>query len=108
MVFARPIILSDGFRDVHQSWWRSSGNTTVTPFGVLAEVSLRHVTVSNTLLINDNEPTELVTALRRHRLTENLNSEWWEFSISSHNGHVWTKHCSDEVRAESSKKIAEH
>lgn len=69
-------------------------------------VSLRHVVVSAALLVNEDAPTELVTSLCRHRLTDSLNSEWWEFSISSHNGHVWTKHCIGEVRAEPLKELS--
>ncbi|CEJ86639.1 hypothetical protein VHEMI04162 [[Torrubiella] hemipterigena] len=75
--------------------------------GLQDGVSLRHVIVSNALLINEEAPTELVTTLRPHRLTDSLNSEfWWDFTIASHNGHVWTKHCSGEVRGESFKEVA--
>ncbi|KAH7306034.1 polyketide synthase [Stachybotrys elegans] len=68
--------------------------------GISYGVSLRRVLVSAALLIEDNKPTELITTLRPQRLTDSLNSQWFEFSISSHNGHAWTKHCSGEVRAE--------
>ncbi|KAF4438150.1 putative polyketide synthase [Fusarium austroafricanum] len=70
--------------------------------GISEGVQLRHIIVSNALLVSEDSPTELVTSLRRHRLTDSLNSEWWDFSISSHNGHVWTTHCSGAVRGESS------
>ncbi|KAM4065796.1 polyketide synthase dehydratase [Hirsutella rhossiliensis] len=52
------------------------------------------------ILINEGSPKELVTTFHRLRLTDSLDSEWWEFSIASHNGHAWTKHCSGEVRAQ--------
>jgi hypothetical protein len=64
-------------------------------------IRFRRTTVSNALLVNEDGPTELVTTFRRHRLTDSLDSEWWIFSISSHNGHLWTKHCSGEVRVDS-------
>ncbi|KIX08676.1 uncharacterized protein Z518_03333 [Rhinocladiella mackenziei CBS 650.93] len=73
--------------------------------GILDGVSLRHISVNVALLINEDTPTELVTSLRHHRLTDSLDSDWWEFNISSHNGHVWTKHCTGEVRAESAKSV---
>ncbi|KAL4999225.1 hypothetical protein BDV10DRAFT_184633 [Aspergillus recurvatus] len=72
--------------------------------GVQDGVSLRHVVVTAALLVDEEAATELVTSLRRHRLTDSLNSEWWDFSISSHNGDVWTKHCTGQVRAESVKQ----
>lgn len=56
-------------------------------------VSLRQVSVNAALLVPESSPLELVTALRPHRLTESTDSQWWEFTISSHNGHTWTKHC---------------
>ncbi|KAL9132080.1 MAG: hypothetical protein Q9217_000116 [Psora testacea] len=60
---------------------------------------LRHVVVNTALLINESKPTEMVTTLRKHRLTDSLDSHYWEFSITSHNGHTWTKHCTGEVTA---------
>ena len=69
--------------------------------GVEEGFSLRHVVVSTALVVEEGKPTEIVTALRRHRLTDSLDSQWWEFSISSHNGTTWLKHCSGEVKAES-------
>ena len=68
--------------------------------GIEDGVSLRNVAVNNALVLNEDVATELITTMRRRRLTDSLNSEWWEFSISSHNGHVWTKHCVGEVRGE--------
>lgn len=69
--------------------------------GIQDGVSFREVVVHTALVVHEDVPLELVTTMRRHRLTDSLNSEWWEFSISSHNGHVWTKHCSGEVRGQS-------
>nr|APX44002.1 polyketide synthase [Pestalotiopsis microspora] len=67
--------------------------------GIQEAVELRHVVVSTALVVYDHVPTELVTTLRRHRLTDVLDSHWWEFTVTAHNGHVWTKHCFGEVRA---------
>lgn len=71
-----------------------------------AGFSLRHVVISAALVINEGAaPVELVTTLRPHRLTDSLDSQWWEFSISSHNGHVWTKHITGQVRASETDDI---
>ena len=69
--------------------------------GIEDTFRLRHVIVSTALVVPEGKPTEIVTALRPHRLTDTLNSKWWEFTITSHNGHTWTKHCTGEVMAQS-------
>ena len=61
-------------------------------------IDMRNVVVSNALPISEESPTELVTAFRRNRLTDSLDSDWWDFTISSHNGHIWTRHCTGQVR----------
>lgn len=63
--------------------------------------SLRHVTISAALVLTEGQPIEFITSLRPMRLMDSLNSQWWEFSIVSHNSHgVWAKHCSGEVTAQ--------
>ncbi|KAI0889325.1 fatty acid synthase S-acetyltransferase [Annulohypoxylon maeteangense] len=61
--------------------------------------SIRHIVVSMALVLSEGKPTEMMTTFRPHRLTNSLNSSWWEFTVSSFNGHVWTKHCTGEVTA---------
>ncbi|KJZ78545.1 hypothetical protein HIM_01936 [Hirsutella minnesotensis 3608] len=68
--------------------------------GVEEAVAFRNVAARTALVINEGSPKELVTTFHRLRLTDSLDSEWWEFSVASHNGHAWTKHCSGEVRAQ--------
>ncbi|KAF4632900.1 hypothetical protein G7Y89_g5221 [Cudoniella acicularis] len=70
----------------------------------LDSVGFRKTAVGTALLLNEDTPTELVTAFHRQQLTKELESEWWEFTISSHNGSVWTKHCTGAVRAEAKMK----
>ncbi|KAL2074713.1 hypothetical protein VTL71DRAFT_8492 [Oculimacula yallundae] len=69
--------------------------------GVNDGVSLRNVEVSTALVVAEEGSTEIVTTMRHVRLNDELDSEWWEFSVCSHNGHIWTKHCWGEVRGES-------
>jgi malonyl CoA-acyl carrier protein transacylase len=63
---------------------------------------LRNMIV-NTALVLKEGPVEIITSLHRHRLTDSLDSEWWEFTITSYNGASWTKHCSGEVRSQSER-----
>lgn len=69
--------------------------------GINETFRLRHVIVSTALVVPEGKPTEMITTLRPHRLTDTLNSKWWEFTIASHNGHTWTKHCTGEAMAQS-------
>jgi acyl transferase domain-containing protein len=68
--------------------------------GIQEAFTLRHVVVSTALVLSEAKPTEIMTSFRRRRLTDYLDSEWWEFTISSHNGHMWSKHCTGQVRAQ--------
>ncbi|KAF1830190.1 hypothetical protein BDW02DRAFT_633855 [Decorospora gaudefroyi] len=61
---------------------------------------LRHVSVGTAMLVSEEKPLETITTLRPLRLTISQDSSWYEFTISAHNGHQWTKHCSGEVKAE--------
>ncbi|KAI1778816.1 hypothetical protein F4818DRAFT_455103 [Hypoxylon cercidicola] len=67
--------------------------------GFQEAVELRHVFVTTALVLKEGTPTELVTTLRHSRLTDHLDSQWWEFTITAYNGHTWTKHCCGEVRS---------
>ncbi|KAJ5100126.1 polyketide synthase [Penicillium argentinense] len=69
--------------------------------GVDEAFKLRSIVVSAALVLNENHPVEIMTTLRRHRLTDSLDSEWWEFTIASHNGTIWTKHCVGQARSHS-------
>lgn len=70
--------------------------------GIDQGFSLRNLIVSVALVLPDGKPTEIMTTFRQQRLTNTLNSQWWEFSVASYNGHAWTKHCTGEVTARSS------
>ena len=69
--------------------------------GVQDGFQVRNVLATTALVVNEGKPVEMVTTLRRHRLTNSDDSQWWEFTIGSHNGHVWTRHCTGEVRDQS-------
>ena len=63
--------------------------------------SLLQVRVDTALILSRDSPVEIVTSLHRDRWTDSLDSDWWEFTISSHNGRAWTKHCGGKVRSRS-------
>ncbi|KAL8969458.1 MAG: hypothetical protein Q9183_001983 [Haloplaca sp. 2 TL-2023] len=69
--------------------------------GVDTAYRLRHIVVSTALVVTEGAPTETVTTLRRHRLTDTEDSSWWDFTIASHNGYTWTKHCTGQATTRS-------
>ena len=74
--------------------------------GIGETYQLRHVIVNTALVVPEGKPTEMITTFRPYRLTDTLNSKWWEFSISSHNGHNWTRHCTGEAMAQSEPLVS--
>lgn len=70
------------------------------------QYTVRDVNVASALVLHENTMTELITTLRRQRLTTSLNSKWFEFSISSESNGTWTKHCSGLVTAGSTSTAA--
>ncbi|KAF9888394.1 hypothetical protein FE257_008672 [Aspergillus nanangensis] len=66
--------------------------------GVDEAFILRNIIIHTALVLSGGHPVEITTTLRRHHLTDSLESEWWEFAIASHNGTTWTKHCSGDVK----------
>lgn len=60
---------------------------------------VRNFNADVALVLFEGAPTEIITTLHPHRLTNSQNSDWWDFTITSFNGHVWTKHCKGQVSA---------
>lgn len=63
------------------------------------DFTLRHVIIKTALVLHDSSATEMMTSLRRVRLTDALDSDWYELVVSSYNGASWTKYCVGQVRA---------
>ncbi|OTB02208.1 hypothetical protein M426DRAFT_322916 [Hypoxylon sp. CI-4A] len=59
---------------------------------------IRHIVAHTALVLNDSKPTEIITTLRRKRLTDSDESQWYEFVITSYSGSAWIKHCSGDVK----------
>ena len=62
------------------------------------DYTVRSVTFASALVLNQGKAVEFSTHLRKARLTTSLDSEWYEFSISSLTNDVWSKHCFGQVR----------
>ncbi|KAK3317264.1 putative polyketide synthase [Cercophora scortea] len=74
--------------------------TQLTPNAAdMTGFSIRNMHVSTALVISEGKPTEMMATFRPYRLTNTLNSKWWEFSVSAYNGRNWTKHATGEVSA---------
>lgn len=63
------------------------------------EWTLRDVVIQAALVLSESASVEMKTNFRPVKLTTTLDSAWWEFTVSSYNGSVWTKHCSGKVKA---------
>lgn len=60
---------------------------------------LRNCTAMTALVVHEDKPVELITAFHRRTLADGSNSRWWDFTISSHNGHVWVQNFSGQATA---------
>ncbi|GAB7347261.1 hypothetical protein MBLNU459_g3352t2 [Dothideomycetes sp. NU459] len=62
--------------------------------------ALRHVVISSAMVMNEGSANEVITTFHPHRLTDSLDSQWWDFTIASLSGNVWTKHFTGQVSSE--------
>ncbi|KAK2831972.1 Type I Iterative PKS, partial [Arthroderma sp. PD_2] len=60
---------------------------------------VRNFRVRTAMVVSDESATEIITTLRKKRISGTADSQWWEFSITSHNGQAWTKHAVGEISA---------
>ncbi|KAM3498690.1 hypothetical protein MY10362_008002, partial [Beauveria mimosiformis] len=67
--------------------------TTCTDPAHRTSYTVRDLQLTNAMLLGNDTVTEVITSLRPKQLTIALNSSWYEFCITSFNGHTWTKHC---------------
>jgi hypothetical protein len=59
--------------------------------------SIKNLSVVLPLALREDGPTEILTSLRPVKLTDSLDSQWFDFSISAYDGQRWRKHCSGQV-----------
>lgn len=65
--------------------------------GVEAGYSVRHVVAHTALVLAELNAVEVVTTLRRHKLTDSADSDSYDFTVSSYSGTTWIKHCDGRV-----------
>lgn len=58
----------------------------------MRDYTVRDVNVSRALVFPEDKALEIVTSLRPQRLTNSLESQWYEFNISTFDGTTWNKH----------------
>lgn len=63
-----------------------AGEATRQLTGIEAGYSVRHVVIHTALVLTASKPVEVVTNLRRHKLSDNLDSDSYDFTISSFSG----------------------
>ncbi|KAI0178953.1 putative polyketide synthase [Hypoxylon sp. FL1284] len=59
--------------------------------GVEQGFKLRNVNATTALVVPENS-IEIITAFHRHKSAGPSESQWWEFTIASHNGNMWVRH----------------
>ncbi|OTA94899.1 hypothetical protein M434DRAFT_70407 [Hypoxylon sp. CO27-5] len=64
------------------------------------DVTFRQVTIASALILGI-ETIETIISMHPHKLTNSLDSSWYDFTISSYDerSNSWTKHCFGLVRA---------
>ncbi|KAF7543126.1 hypothetical protein G7Z17_g10993 [Cylindrodendrum hubeiense] len=62
------------------------------------DLTMRNVVVHTALVLSESKSVEMVTSLQPVRLTNMLDSTWWDFKIVSHNGSNWVKNCDGQIR----------
>ena len=55
--------------------------------------SVKNMVIGTAMILEESKAVEVVTSLRKWRITDNLEGNGWEFTISSYSGTTWTKHC---------------
>ncbi|KAM5467173.1 Type I Iterative PKS [Microsporum ferrugineum] len=62
------------------------------------DYSIKNLFMKTALTLEDSSVIELVTSLRPERLTDNADSKWYDFTISSCIDNVWQKHCTGRIQ----------
>ncbi|KXH59279.1 KR domain-containing protein [Colletotrichum salicis] len=70
---------------------------------------MRNIVIDMAMVLSANKATEVITSLKKERLTDSLDSPWWDFTITSFNGSTRMKHCSGQVKAlEDKARVSNH
>ncbi|KAF5855558.1 hypothetical protein ETB97_008996 [Aspergillus alliaceus] len=63
------------------------------------DYTVKNLIIKSPLLLQDIEPAEIVTTFKPTRLNDLVDSEWYDFTIVSHDPSGWTKHCQGQIRS---------
>ncbi|EGE05508.1 fatty acid synthase S-acetyltransferase [Trichophyton equinum CBS 127.97] len=72
------------------------------------DYSIRNLLIKSPLLLKQEREAEIIISLKPVKVTDLVESEWYSFTIMSHDGSGWTKHCQGEVRAGPENPPKEH
>ncbi|KAF7180982.1 hypothetical protein CNMCM7691_000111 [Aspergillus felis] len=66
-----------------------------------SDYSIRNMFIRTALILNheEHEGLEIITSLRPARIADNVDSVWYDFTITAHQEGVWSKHCIGQVCA---------
>ncbi|KAE9370652.1 hypothetical protein N431DRAFT_559764 [Stipitochalara longipes BDJ] len=67
--------------------------------GVEEGYRLRHVTARSALVLPETEAVEMLTTLRRVKVSDSVDSSWFEFRICSYSNSTWITNCEGQVGA---------
>ncbi|KAF7631618.1 hypothetical protein AFLA_012472 [Aspergillus flavus NRRL3357] len=67
--------------------------------------SLHHVLLKAPMLLEEGHTVEVVTSLRPVKVSDFLDSHWYEFTISAYDGEDWVKHCQGQACASFGKNM---
>ncbi|PLB54037.1 polyketide synthase [Aspergillus steynii IBT 23096] len=62
------------------------------------DFTVKNLFMKTTLTITPSETTEVVTTLRIGKLADNIDSSWYDFTISAFQKDTWKKYCVGHVR----------
>ncbi|EPE33257.1 NAD(P)-binding Rossmann-fold containing protein [Glarea lozoyensis ATCC 20868] len=72
----------------------------------VSDYTMQNILISTALVMKEGETHEIVTSLKPSRLTDSLDSVWYDFSISSFSG-TWLLHCSGQIKAGGAEEKSE-
>ncbi|KAF1979110.1 putative polyketide synthase [Bimuria novae-zelandiae CBS 107.79] len=70
-----------------------------------SEYSIRRLVVKSAFVLQEGQTPEFITHLKPVALTESLESEWFDVTITSYDGAKWTKHCVGQARGGSDSNL---
>ncbi|KAL4968148.1 type I polyketide synthase [Aspergillus stella-maris] len=66
--------------------------------------TIRHFNIQSAMVLTDEQTVEISTSFKP---SPGNNMSWYDFTIYSHNGNVWTKHCDGQARGGRDQQLPE-